>query len=613
MPFKTGPLYPCNPATERAVSTKLSVDPKGEKVVYTNGRAVIIRDLNHTDLSHAYTQHTQSATVARISPSGFYCASGDVAGNVRIWDVTQPENILKLAIRPLGGRINDLAWDGESKRIIVGGDGKDSGPEANHYIPLLPFRGLRFGAAFFMDSGSTCGEITGHAKAITSLDIRHQRPFRAISGSDDNTVILHTGVPFKYEKMISQHARFVQDVRYSPDGEAFASVGSDGKIFIYGGKEGDVKGEIKRDSTSSLMACSWSKDSKSVASAGADGIVTIWDASTLKSTQTYTIGTDIPSQQNGVVYAGPNTLVSVSLSGVLNVFDTREGSKWRTLHGPPKAITSAVMSDKTFYTGSFDGSIKSFSSAGECDSVKGNGHNGRVAAMSHDGTKTWSAGWDDKVASIEGDNFGGSSIAVKAQPADIASTPGAVYVASAAGLEIHPRPDGSSSVRSGAVTSVAAHPGPNEDLVAFGNAQKKVSLGRRNGTDIQVDAEFDDNRGEVQALAFSPDGSLLAAADSSGRIVLIDTNDKKAIVTSRWTFHSGRVTSLNFSPNGKRLASGGMDESIYIWEVGRPLKNTAIKNSHPGGVSSVAWKDGNTGLISTGADGCVRTWTVDEI
>ena len=66
---------------------------------------------------------------------------------VRIWDVTNPENILKLATRPLSGKINDLAWDGESKRIVVGGEGKD-----------------KFGAAFFMDSGTSCGEISGHAK-----------------------------------------------------------------------------------------------------------------------------------------------------------------------------------------------------------------------------------------------------------------------------------------------------------------------------------------------------------------------------------------------------------------------------------------------------------------
>lgn len=45
--------------------------------------------------------------------------------------MTQPENNLKLALRPLAGKINDLAWDGESKRIIVGGEGKDK------YVSLL--------------------------------------------------------------------------------------------------------------------------------------------------------------------------------------------------------------------------------------------------------------------------------------------------------------------------------------------------------------------------------------------------------------------------------------------------------------------------------------------
>lgn len=100
-------------------------------------------------------EHTQTTTVARFSPSGYYIASGDVAGNVRVWDVTNPEeNVLKLGIRPTSGRVNDLAWDSESKRIIVGGEGKD-----------------KFGAAFFVDSGSSCGEISGHAKVCLWCDL----------------------------------------------------------------------------------------------------------------------------------------------------------------------------------------------------------------------------------------------------------------------------------------------------------------------------------------------------------------------------------------------------------------------------------------------------------
>lgn len=113
----------------------------------------------------------------------------------------------------------------------------------------------RFGAAFFMDSGSSCGEISGHAKSINAVAVRQQRPFRAVSASDDNSVIFHTAVPFKYDKMISTHSRFVRDVAYSADGETFVSVGSDGKLFFCDGKTGEVMGEADRGgATSSLVS-----------------------------------------------------------------------------------------------------------------------------------------------------------------------------------------------------------------------------------------------------------------------------------------------------------------------------------------------------------------------
>lgn len=40
MSFKKGDLYPCNPATVRGESIKLSAS--GEKIVYTNGRTVVV-------------------------------------------------------------------------------------------------------------------------------------------------------------------------------------------------------------------------------------------------------------------------------------------------------------------------------------------------------------------------------------------------------------------------------------------------------------------------------------------------------------------------------------------------------------------------------------------
>jgi len=73
---------------------------------------------------------------------------------------------------------------------------------------------------------------------------------------------------------------------------------------------------------------------------------------------------------------------------------------------------------------------------------------------------------------------------------------------------------GSGSIHPGGATAVAAHAG-SSDLVAYGTGAKKVVLASVSGGAVKVEAEFEDNKGEILSLAFSPDGSLLAAGDVS--------------------------------------------------------------------------------------------------
>lgn len=122
--------------------------------------------------------------------------------------------------------------------------------------------------------------------------------------------------------------------------------------------------------------------------------------------------------------------------------------------------------------------------------------------------------WDQLCVSSKRDHadFSSKSIPTKAQPRGVAATPNAVYTASSAGLEINPL-SGGSSIQAGETSAVAAFAGA-EDIVAYGNG-KKVVLATVSGGTVKVDVEFEDNKGEVLSLAFSPDGSLLAAGDVS--------------------------------------------------------------------------------------------------
>ncbi|KAH9855356.1 WD40 repeat-like protein [Lenzites betulinus] len=590
MSFAKGPLYPCNPATARGESTKLSSSK--DKVVYTNGRAVIIRDLKDAAVAAAYVGHVQPTTVARIAPSGYYCASADTSGTVKIWDTVGEDQTLKAEYKVIGGAIKDLAWDGESKRLIAVGDGRD-----------------KFGHAFMVDTGSSTGEIIGHSKVINAVSIRAQRPFRAATASDDGSIVFHQGVPFKYDKTIKTHTKFVQDVRYAASGDHFASVGSDFKVFVYDGKTGDTLGEFTESPhTGTIMAVSWSPDSKSLVTSAADRTVKLWDVETKKAQATWTLGTGVNHQQVGNTWTEEDSIVSLSMSGDLNVFDKRVGDKpARVLSGPQKAITAALPGPSpTFFVGTADGRVLHHSDEGY-EHVGGEVHTNLVSGLStaQDG-KVYSVGLDDRLRELEGKSYTPASFSTATQPKAVAvSGDSTVFVLETSSVEaVRSNQKVFDLVLKYTPSAIAT----SENSVAIGGEDMKVHLYSWDGRALAEKATLDGNKGAVSALAFSPDGSHLASGDSSGKIVLFDPVAGKAI-TSRWAFHSARIAALAWTADGQHCASGSLDTHVYVWSVQKPVKNIAIKNAAAGGVSTVFWL-GEKELASAGADACVRRWNV---
>jgi WD40 repeat protein len=134
------------------------------------------------------------------------------------------------------------------------------------------------------------------------------------------------------------------------------------------------------------------------------------------------------------------------------------------------------------------------------------------------------------------------------------------------------------------------------------------------GTVEEAVAHLGDTK-PVVAVAFSPDGSMLATGSSdwigwTGHVRLWSVTSGREVrrLSPGWT--SG-VTGLAFSPNGARLAAGSTDGVAHVWHVrtGNRLARLG-RRSWVNNTDAIAFSPDGSRLATGGNDKAARVWDV---
>ena len=173
------------------------------------------------------------------------------------------------------------------------------------------------------------------------------------------------------------------------------------------------------------------------------------------------------------------------------------------------------------------------------------------------------------------------------------------------GLAVWSYPDGQLMYRLPNAGALRLAWSPTGDRLALAGLDGKIRI--LNAIDGQLMQTLSGHPQQVQSLAWSPDGSLIASGSFSVKVWRVSDGSLQSDLSG-----SGQwIESLHFSPDGKLLAGSEADGKVIVWQLSERKKINEIPVSAMGETSVVEFApDGN--LLAVAEKDRVWLYHLDE-